>query len=101
MLRKSLLVSMLLALSPAIAQPVVVDAAAAGEAVKVTAKIVAVNAADRTVTVVGPMGKTVTLVAGDRVKNFAQIKAGDESCCGMPRPCRLPWRRVPSGAVRP
>lgn len=78
MLRKSLLLSMLLALSPAIAQPVVVDAAATGEAVKLTAKIVAVNAADRTVTVVGPMGKAVTLVAGDRVKNFAQIKAGDE-----------------------
>jgi len=78
MLRKSLLLSMLLALAPAVAQPVAVDAVAAGEAVKVTAKIVAVNAADRTVTVVGPMGKTVTLVAGDRVKNFAQIKAGDE-----------------------
>src|SRR5664279_5829317 len=78
MIRKSLLLSMLLVLSPAIAQPVVKDAVGSAEAVKVTAKIVAVNAADRTVTVVGPMGKSVTLVAGENVKNFAQIKAGDE-----------------------
>jgi hypothetical protein len=78
MLRKTLLLSMLLAMSPAIAQPVVKDSVSTAEGVKVTAKIVAVNAANRTVTVVGPMGRTVTLVAGDKVKNFAQIKAGDE-----------------------
>lgn len=78
MIRGTLLLSLALVLSPAIAQPVVKDAVGAAEAVKITAKIVAVDAATRTVTVTGPMGRTVKLVAGDAVKNFAQIKVGDE-----------------------
>jgi hypothetical protein len=78
MARNLLTISLALALSPAMAQPVVKDAMATGEAVKLTAKIVAVDQATRTLTVTGPMGKTVTLKASDNVKNLAQIKAGDE-----------------------
>ena len=81
MIRKALTLSVALALSPAMAQtaqPVVKDAMGTAEAVKITAKITAVDAASRTVTVVGPKGKSVSLVAGDKVKNFAQIKVGDE-----------------------
>jgi len=78
MIRKVLMLTAALALSPALAQPVVKDAMGMAEAVKITAKITAVDPATRTVTVVGPKGKAVSLVAGDKVKNFAQIKVGDE-----------------------
>jgi hypothetical protein len=60
------------------AQPRVVDAAAAGDVVTLTAKIDAVDQAKRTVTVTGPLGRTVTLKVDEKVKNFAQVKAGDE-----------------------
>jgi hypothetical protein len=78
MIRNVLMLSAALALSPALAQPAVKDAVGAAEAVKITAKITAVDAATRTVTVVGPKGKVVSFVAGDNVKNFAQIRVGDE-----------------------
>jgi hypothetical protein len=84
MIRKVLVLSAALALTPAFAQtappaqPMMKDAAGAAEAVKITAKITAIDPATRTLTIVGPKGKTVSLVAGDNVKNFAQIKVGDE-----------------------
>lgn len=58
--------------------PQVADAKAAVEVVTLTAKIEAVDAAKRTVTVKGPLGKVVTLKVDEKVKNFAQVKAGDE-----------------------
>jgi predicted Rdx family selenoprotein len=64
--------------APKPAQPKVADAAAAGDVVTLTAKIDAVDTANRTVTVTGPLGRTVTLKVDERVKNFAQVKAGDE-----------------------
>jgi len=51
--------------------------AAAVRAVKVTAQVVAIDKASRTVTLKGPKGNAVEVVAGDEVKNFAQIKIGD------------------------
>jgi len=78
MIRKVLLLSAALAMSPVMAQTVVKDAMGAAEAVKITAKITAIDAATRTVTIVGPKGNSVSLVAGDNVKNFAQMKVGDE-----------------------
>src|SRR5262249_40038612 len=51
--------------------------AAAVRAVKVTAQVVAIDKASRTVTLKGPKGNVVEVVAGDEVKNFAQIKLGD------------------------
>jgi len=59
-------------------QPQVADAKAAAEMTTITAKVEAVDLANRTVTVKGPLGRTVALKVDDRVKNLAQVKAGDE-----------------------
>jgi len=47
------------------------------ETVKVTATITAIDKATREVTLKGPHGKEVSLIAGDDVRNFAQLKVGD------------------------
>lgn len=46
--------------------------------VEITATVQAVNKADRTVTIKGPKGNVETITAGPEVKNFDQIKAGDQ-----------------------
>jgi len=50
--------------------------AAVVSTVEVTATVVALDRATRTVTLKGPQ-QTVDVVAGDEVRNFAQIKVGD------------------------
>ena len=45
--------------------------------IEVTAKVVAVDPAQRTVTLRGASGKTRTIEVGDQVRNFDQIKVGD------------------------
>lgn len=45
--------------------------------VQVTAQVTAIDKASRTVTLKGPEGNVVDIVAGDEVRNFAQIKVGD------------------------
>ena len=45
-------------------------------AAEISAQVVAIDKATRTVTLKGP-GKVVDIVAGDEVKNFDQIKLGD------------------------
>ncbi|HEX9179796.1 MAG TPA: hypothetical protein VF859_05325 [Burkholderiales bacterium] len=50
---------------------------AIAETVKVTAKVTAIDKATRTVELKGPKGKTVSVVAGEEVRNFDQIKVGD------------------------
>ena len=55
-----------------------IDAAGAADVTTLTAKIEAVDHAKRTVTVKGKMGDLVTLKVDPSVKNFAQVKAGDE-----------------------
>lgn len=50
----------------------------AADVTTVTAKIEAIDAANRTVTVRGPLGRSVTIKAGEEVKNFPQLKVGDE-----------------------
>ena len=52
--------------------------AGAAQTVKLTATITALDAATRAVTLKGPQGKEVTLTAGEQVKNFAQLKVGDQ-----------------------
>ena len=52
--------------------------AAAVAAVKASAAVTAIDKATRTLTLKGASGKTMDLVAGDEVKNFDQIKVGDE-----------------------
>ena len=48
------------------------------QAVDVTATISALDAAKREITLKGPDGKDVTMVAGPEVKNFSQLKVGDK-----------------------
>jgi len=47
------------------------------EAAQVSAQVVGLDKATRTVTLKGPKGNVVDIVAGDEVKNFDQIKLGD------------------------
>jgi len=47
------------------------------ETVKLTATIVAIDAATRAVTLKGPQGNEFAVTAGPEVKNFAQMKVGD------------------------
>jgi Cu/Ag efflux protein CusF len=48
------------------------------QAVDVTATISGIDAAKREITLKGPDGKEVTMVAGPEVKNFSQLKVGDK-----------------------
>ncbi len=48
------------------------------QAVDVTATISALDAAKREITLKGPDGKEVTMVAGPEVKNYSQLKVGDK-----------------------
>jgi Cu/Ag efflux protein CusF len=52
--------------------------AGAVQTVKLTATITAIDAATRGITLKGPQGKEVRLTAGQEVKNFAQMKVGDQ-----------------------
>jgi len=52
--------------------------AGAAQNVKLTATIVAIDPATRVITLKGPQGHEVTLTAGPQVKNFAQMKVGDQ-----------------------
>jgi hypothetical protein len=73
-----------LAALPASAQTgaVVVDKApgkvAMAQTVKATATITAIDAATRAVTLKGPKGNEMVVTAGPEVKNFAQLKVGDQ-----------------------
>jgi hypothetical protein len=51
--------------------------AAVVQAAEMSAQVVAVDKATRTLTLKGPKGNVVDIVAGDEVKNFDQIKLGD------------------------
>ena len=51
--------------------------ATAVSAVEVSAQVVSIDKATRTVTLKGPKGNAVDVVAGDEVRNFDQIKLGD------------------------
>jgi Cu/Ag efflux protein CusF len=52
--------------------------AGVAQTVKLTATITAIDAATRALTLKGPEGKEITLTAGPEVKNFAQMKVGDQ-----------------------
>ena len=44
---------------------------------EITATVVAIEKTTRSVTLKGPQGRTVDVIAGDAVKNFDQIRVGD------------------------
>ncbi len=52
--------------------------AAAAESIKITATITAIDKKTRDITLKGPQGNEVTLTAGSAVKNFDQMKVGDQ-----------------------
>jgi hypothetical protein len=52
-------------------------AVAGARTTQITAKVIAVDPAQRTVTLQGKSGKTRTIEVGDQVRNFDQIKVGD------------------------
>jgi hypothetical protein len=51
--------------------------AAIVQAVKLSAQVIAIEKASRTLTLKGPKGNVVDVIAGDKVRNFDQIKLGD------------------------
>jgi len=80
----STVVAAALAASPVLAQT---GAAVVGKApgkvamaqtVKATATITAIDAATRAITLKGPKGNETVITAGPEVKNFAQMKVGDQ-----------------------
>lgn len=84
----TLLAALALAALPAASQQPGVQAAAAvasapgkgvmGAVVTATASVTAIDKATRAVTLKGPQGNTFRVVAGPEVRNFDQIKVGDE-----------------------
>ena len=52
--------------------------AGAAQTVEATATITAIDPATRSITLKGPQGKETTVTAGPEVKNFAQMKVGDQ-----------------------
>jgi Cu/Ag efflux protein CusF len=55
-----------------------IEAGVMGDVITVTAKVEAVDLQNRTVQVVGPLGRKVTLKVDERVKNLPQVKVGDK-----------------------
>jgi len=73
--------------------------ATAAVAVKVTAIVQSVDKANRLVTLKGPEGNVFAIQAGPEVKNFDQIKAGDEVAARYIEALTLTLKKG-SGAVR-
>ena len=62
----------------AVVKESVPGAVGVAQTVEVTATITAIDAASRAVTLKGPQGREMTVIAGPEVKNFAQLHAGDK-----------------------
>lgn len=60
------------------AAPRVMEGVSAEDIKTVTAKVEAIDLTNRTVTLKGQMGRVVTLKVDPSVKNFAQVKVGDQ-----------------------
>ena len=71
--------------------------AAAVRAVKITAQVVAIDKASRSVTLKGPKGNVVDVVASDDVKNFDQIKVGDFVVVNFVQSLSLELQKAKSG----
>ena len=72
--------------------------AAAVRAVEISARVVAIDKATRTVTLKGSKGDAVDVVAGDEVKNFDQIKLGDTVVARYMQALSLELRKTKGGA---
>lgn len=72
--------------------------AAAMQAVEVSALVVGIDKATRTLTLKGPKGDVFDIVAGDDVKNFDQIKSGDAVDARYAQALTLELRKVKAAA---
>jgi hypothetical protein len=72
--------------------------ATAMRTIRITAQVVTIDNATRTVTLKGPKGNIVDVVAGDDVKNFAQIKVGDLVVVNFVQSLSLELQKTRSGA---
>lgn len=67
--------------------------AAMAETLQATAVVTAIDPATRKLTLKGPDGKSVDLVADERVRNFPQIKVGDKIVVEYARAISLELRK--------
>ena len=67
-------------------------------AAEISAQVTGIDKATRTVTLKGPKGKVVDIVAGDEVKNFDQIKVGDFVVARYAEALTLELKKVKAGA---
>ena len=67
-------------------------------AAKITAQVVGIDKATRTLTLKGPEGNVVDVVAGDEVRNFDQIKLGDLVVVRYAQALTLELRKTKTGA---
>jgi Cu/Ag efflux protein CusF len=106
------LTALLLALVPLISQAqsapntqaavATAPGAVAGTATtSVTAKVIAIDPAQRTVTLQGASGKTRTIEVGDQVHNFDQIKVGDTVHARYTRALALELKKGATGMPAP
>ena len=65
---------------------------------EISAQVTGIDKATRTVTLKGPKGKVVDVVAGDEVKNFDQIKVGDFVVARYAEALTLELKKVKAGA---
>src|ERR1700704_258374 len=107
-MREHLLIASIIATAfalPAMAQTgtAIVDKSpgmvAAAQTVKLTATIVAIDPATREITLRDSGGKEVTLTAGPDVKNFAQMKVGDQVNAGYVEALALELKKGGGKAV--
>jgi hypothetical protein len=75
--------------------------AAIVQAATISAQVVAIDKASRTVTVKGPQGNVKDIVAGDDVKNFDQIKVGDMVVARYVEALTLELRKTKGAAGAP
>jgi len=68
------------------------------ETVEVSARVVSIDQKTRTVTLKGPEGNVVDIVAGDEVRNFKQIKVGDMVVARYVRALSLELRKTKGGS---
>ena len=70
-------------------------------AAEISAQVMAIDKATRTLTLKGPKGDSVDIVAGDEVKNFDQIKLGDFVVARYAQSLSLELRNTQVAAAEP
>ena len=74
--------------------------AGVAQTIKASAVVTAVDKASRTITLKGADGRSFDVVAGDEVKNFDQIKAGDQVVVQYVRALTMEVKKASGAAKR-